>query len=262
MRQLLVVSEYGEPSKYQEVICQRLFTEVSAKKKDVCLLLITKNLPGCLQILGTTDGLNIPTQIHCTITGLGGTKMEPHVPAPNLMVEESIKVIKRLKIPPEVITIRIDPIVPEYLELQEIEASHILEAFSRIGVSHCRISIVDYYPHVRERLGKLGIEHPYGFQTDRSTKTLIINQMLHLTCRFNMQLHLCAEQVPEDFKYSIDLDTEGCASAESWRRLGVDDLKPLVRRQRSECTCDLRKEDLLAGLEKGCRPGCTYCYWR
>lgn len=260
MKQLVVASEYGEPSNHQEVICQRLFNKKSTEKKDVCLLLITKNLPNCLKILGTADALHIPTQIHCTITGLGGTKLEPQVPTPNLMVEESIKMIEKYRINPEAVTIRIDPIVPEYLNLQMVEIPHILGPLASIGVKDCRISIVDYYPHVRERFDKLGIEHPNKFQEDKPTKDSIISKLACLTVQLDMRLHLCAESLPK--KPEINIDTEGCASSESWKRLGIDSLRPITRGQRKECTCDLKKEDLLAGLEKGCKPGCAYCYWR
>lgn len=260
VKQLLVASEYGEPSTHQEIICQRLFTEVSAKKRDVCLLLITKNLPGCLKILGTADTLHIPTQIHCTITGLGDTLIEPHIPAPNIMVEESIKVIEKYRINPEAITVRIDPLIPELLDKQISLIPYILDAFANTGVRDCRVSIVDYYPHVRERFDKLGIKHPYGFQVDKPTKDLLIGKMAYLTVQLNMRLHLCAESLPNNPE--INIDTEGCASSKSWQRVGIDNLRPATRKQRKECTCDLKKEDLLAGLEKGCKPGCAYCYWR
>lgn len=257
-RRLVVASEYGEPSKYEEIICQRL----RAKRGDICLLLITKYLPGCLSILDVAEELKVPTQIHCTITGLGGTKLEPHIPTSKLMVEESLRAVEKYKIDPKSVTVRIDPIVPEFQELQVEEASHTLEAFASVGVRDCRISIVDYYPHVRERFDKLGICHPRGFQPPSSTKELIITHLLHLTCQFNMELHLCAETVPKGLASSIDIDTEGCASAVSWERLGITNLRPATRKQRRECTCDREKTDLLAGLSKGCTGGCAYCYWR
>jgi len=260
VKQLVVASEYGEPSNHVGVICQRLCDI----KKDVCLLLITKNLPDCSKIIVVADSLSIPYQIHCTITGLGGTVLEPQVPAPNLMVEESIKVIEKYKIDPKAITVRIDPIVPEFLDLQTIEASHTLKAFAGIGVKDCRISIVDYYPHVRERFDKLGIKHPDRFQVGIPLKNLIIDRMFHLTSMYNMKLHLCAEYLGPNLEGSIypGVDTEGCASAASWKRLGITDLKPATRKQREECTCNLSKQDLLAGLSKGCKGGCVYCYWR
>ncbi len=89
--------------------------------------------------------------------------------------------------------------------------------------------------------------------------------MAKLTSKFGMTLHLCAESIlltglPDNL--TGDIDIEGCASAASWERLGVSDLLPITRKQRKECTCDLAKTDLLAGLAKGCPKGCAYCYWR
>ena len=261
MRRLLVASEYGEPANYVDTILSRL----SQHKGPIALLLITKRPLDSMDIPRYSLSHYTPTMCHFTITGLGGTKVEPHIPTPKESTEQALSVIEELHINPESVTLRIDPIIPELIDKQMDTIPRILEAFSKTGVKDCRISIVDYYPHAREKLGKLGIEHPYGFQADGSTKALIINQLFHLTCRFNMDLHLCAESIPENLISStgIDIDTEGCASAESWRRLGISDLQSLIRKQRRECTCDLRKEDLLAGLEKGCSPdGCAYCYWR
>ncbi len=256
-RQLVVASEYGEPSNHIETILQRLY----AMKTDICLLLITKNLPGCRRILDLVSELKTPMQIHCTITGLGGTKLEPHILGPDYMVKESIGFLEEYRIDPKAVTIRIDPIIPEFLDLQIVEAKSTLEAFSGIGVKDCRISVVDYYPHVKVRLDLLGIEYSSTFQVGIPLKNLIIDRISFLTVPLGMRLHLCAEGLP--FRFPIDsIDTEGCASAASWERLGITDLKPATRKQRKDCTCNLSKQDLLAGLSKGCPNGCAYCYWR
>lgn len=256
MKQLVVASEYGEPSRYEDIICQRL-----SKKKDICLLLITKNLPGCGKILTVADGLSIPYQIHCTITGLGGTAFEPQILAPNLMVESCLEFFSKHMIDLRTVTLRIDPIINEALGLQLAEAIEGMQAFSKAGVKDCRISVVDYYPHVRERFDNLGIGHPNSFQLQQDRKDELINYFLQQANRFNMNLHLCAEQMPAKPNYP-NIDTEGCASAASWERLGITGLKPPFRKQRRECTCDLGKQDLLTGLSKGCPDGCAYCYWR
>lgn len=261
---LLVASEYGEPSNHSSVISQRLFSEKSVRGRDVCLLLIAKNLPGCVQILDMADALKIPAQIHCTITGLGGTPAEPHIPLPDYVLEQSVKMIKERGIDPLFVTVRVDPLVPELLDRQMDVIPRVLETFAKAGVRDCRASVVDYYPHVRAKFDQVGMNHPVGFQPSTAVKELAINMLFHLTARFNMNLHLCAESIPQSLSNSIgiDIDTEGCASRSSWERLGITGLKPLVRSQRRECTCDLYKEDLLKGLRKGCQPGCIYCYWR
>lgn len=259
-KQLVVASEYSEPSNHSDIICQRLYSMKKVEGKDICLLLITKNLPKCLEILGTIDALGIPTQIHCTITGLGGSSVEPHIPSPDYILEQSLEVIKKYRISPEAVTLRIDPIIPELLAWQMNKIPHMLESFAEVGVRDCRISIVDYYPHVRERFDRLGIEHPGGFQVGIPLKNLLIGKISYLTIQLGMRLHLCAESLPASPEFNID--TEGCASNASWARLGIDGLKPLTRRQRPSCTCDLSKIDLLRGLEKGCEGGCAYCYWK
>lgn len=261
MRQLVIASEYGEPSNHEDFIRRRL-----SQKRDVCLLLITKNLPGCSKILTAADSMSIPYQIHCTITGLGGTKFEPQVPKPELMVESCLDFFSKHMIDLKAVTLRIDPILDEALGLQLGEAMLSMKAFSEAEVKDCRISIIDYYPHVRDRFTRYGLKlkYPNNFQSPEARQEELIGYFYQQANRFGMRLHLCAEQIPR-YKYLRkvgDIDTEGCASAASWERLGIEDLKPATKKQRADCTCDLSKQDLLTGLSKGCPDGCVYCYWR
>ena len=258
-RQLLVASEYGEPANYVDTILSRL----SQHRGPIALLLITKKPTDSMDIPRYSLSHYIPTMCHFTITGLGGTKVEPHIPTPKESTEQALSVIEELHINPGSVTLRIDPIVPELIHIQRESWPETLEAFASIGVRDVRCSIVDYYLHARERWEKLGIKVNPCFQASEAQIFSSIDSLSYLVIQFGMRLHLCAEKITRPEVTEENIDTEGCASAESWRRLGMDDFKPLVRRQREECTCNLRKKDLLAGLEKGCSPGgCAYCYWR
>ncbi len=261
MRQLVVASEYGEPSRHQEIICSRL-----RQRKDACLLLITKELPLCEKIVSEARRYDIPIQIHCTITGLGGTSWEPHMHAPSLIVESCLRLLENYQIDPKAVTLRIDPIINEALGIQFSEAMITIKAFSEAGIKDCRVSVLDYYPHVRVRMShyKFDVEPCHTFQIPEPRKSELISFFYRECQRHGMRLHLCAERVPDCLLKEKDCtaDTEGCASKESWERLGITDLKPAVRRQRRDCTCNLSKIDLLQGLSKGCKGGCIYCYWR
>lgn len=261
MRQLLVASEYGEPANYQDIIIHRIQKAVSGMPpQDMpCLLLISKNLSNCERVIMAAQTLGLPTQYHCTITGLGGTKVESQVPPPSEVLKDSLKLIKSMQLDPKTITLRIDPLVPELIEKQMQWIPKLLEAFAFEGVRNCRISVMDYYPHVRARFKEMGIEVQRSFQANGETVNALVLEVAQLAARFDIQIHLCAEKLVRSYP---NVDTEGCASMRSWKRLGIDNLKTVVRKQRPECTCDLKKEDLLKGLSKGCTPGCTYCYWR
>lgn len=258
VRQLLVASEYGEPGNWKDIVQSRLHK--LATRGEVALLLITKNPERSFDIVqkATEDG--VPTQVHFTITGLGGTKYEPQIPSPQSATESALRWIQRGFIEPEAVTLRIDPIVPEFIHIQREVWPGLLDAFANTGVVDVRCSVVDYYPHVRERFRSLGMDVSVTFQTSRNTIVSCIDSLVHYSSQLRMKLHLCAEETPGLTRSGVD--REGCASSISWTRLGVTDLKPLVRRQRPSCTCDLEKSDLLKGLRKGCPDGCVYCYWR
>lgn len=258
MRQLVVASEYGEPSSYADTILARLSTH----RKEIALLLITKRPLDSIDIPRYTLSHYIPTMCHFTITGLGGTKFEPHVPEPEEATKQALDVIEELCINPKSVTLRIDPIVPELIHIQRKSWPKLLEAFASVGVEDVRCSIVDYYPHVRKRFEDLGVEVSGGFQATEAQIFSCIDSLSYMSIQLNMKLHLCAEKITRPGSTEINVDTEGCASKEAWERLGVTDLKPSIRKQRASCTCNLNKEDVLRGLSKGCKQGCTYCYWR
>lgn len=264
MRRLLVASEYGEPSLYQDTLVSRLRS--TCRTRDVCLLLITKELPKCERLVETAQVLGVPMQIHCTMTGLGGTSWEPHMHAPSLIVDSCLQLMKEYELSPESVTLRIDPIVNEALGVQMGEATIFVKAFAEFGVRDCILSVLDYYPHVRARMSryKFDVEPCRTFQIAKPRRDELISFFYHLCSGFGVRVHLCAEQIPT---WMVEqrvkgIDVEGCASRASWERLGIDDLMSITRRQRGSCTCDLDKLDLLRGLNKGCEDGCMYCYWR
>lgn len=258
MRQLVVASEYGEPSNYLDTILTRL----SRYKEEIALLLITKRPLGSMDILRYSLSHYIPTMSHFTITGLGGTKFEPHVPTSEEATKQALDVMEELHINPKSVTLRIDPIVPELIYTQRKSWPKLLDSFASVGVEDVRCSVMDYYPHVRKRFEALGIEVSNSFQATEDQVFHHIDSLLYMVIQLNMKLHLCAEKITRPGSTEVNVDTEGCASKEAWKRLGVTDLKPLIKKQRASCTCNLNKEDVLKGLDKGCKQGCTYCYWR
>lgn len=262
MRQLLVASEYGEPANYQDIIVQRIrkYAGRSLLQDEPCLLLISKSPLDCQRLVMTAQTLNIPTLYHFTITGLGGTKVEPHISPPGEVLKDSLELMRTMRLDPKTVTLRIDPLIPELVEEQMQWIPKLLEAFAFEGVRDCRISVMDYYPHVRARFGDIGIDMQHrSFQAGKDTIDALVLDVAQIAARFDVQVHLCAEKLVRSYP---NVDTEGCASMNSWRRLGIGNLKLVVKKQRPACTCNLKKEDLLKGLNKGCRPGCVYCYWR
>lgn len=83
--------------------------------------------------------------VHCTITGMGGTKIEPFVPT----VEQSVKKVKKLidgGFPVNQIVLRIDPIIPT--EKGVDTALNVISSFAGLGIERIRMSFLDMYKHL------------------------------------------------------------------------------------------------------------------
>lgn len=93
--------------------------------------------------------------LHVTCTGLGGTVLEPNVPNYNFTLAQVKKLID-FGFPREQIVLRIDPIIPNYLN----PIINVLREFEGV-ITRCRYSFLDMYPHVKQRFAKAGIKLPY-----------------------------------------------------------------------------------------------------
>ena len=84
----------------------------------------------------------IPKIIHFSITSLGGTKWEPGVMKYNDLLDR-IKEFIEQGLDPNMITIRIDPIIPGVTNSKDIE--QIIKRSYEIGIKNIRFSIMDRY---------------------------------------------------------------------------------------------------------------------
>jgi len=256
MSRLLVASEYTDPSFYVSDILG-ILTEEYKKNPDFGLLLISKNVEGTSPIVEATLPHGIPIIVHATITGHGGTVMEPRVPATTdsmTHLRSLVDLFRRYSQPIEhSLVLRIDPVIPEETSL--ISLLNLISKASSIGIRRCRASVVDYYPFVRKRFDKLGIR-TYGssFQAPPSTIKYYLSFLLELCRSHGMSLELCAEHL------TGALHT-GCAYSEDWDKFGLH-MDKTTRKQRVGCYCDIRKYDLLQTQGRyECGYRCLYCYW-
>ena len=118
-------------------------------------ILITKNINDRFikEVLKVKDKVII----HATITGMGGSVIEPRVPP----VFISIGQIKRLVeagFPASQIVLRVDPIIPTTKGIKT--ATSVLDAAEGLGIKRCRISILDMYNHVKARFKNANIPIP------------------------------------------------------------------------------------------------------
>lgn len=201
-------------------------------------ILITKNpsklLSELIYHLPYSKKFNII--IHCTITGMGGTILEPNVPKKMDSIGAYLKLISFYGI--DRVVLRIDPIipVPSGITLAKSVAGH--------KKGRLRISFLDLYPHIKTRLKTAGIEFPWdSFHAPYKHRKEAYEEL--------GRPEICGEP---------DFECTGCISKIDCETLNV---APEVanKSQRQFCACLINKKELL-NSKYPCSHKCIYCYWK
>lgn len=222
-------------------------------------IVITKNITSAFQdaVLANKDKLIV----HATITGFGGSKAEPNVPKP-LSNFEALKSLVARGFPRDRVVIRIDPIVPTQKGIRT--AKNVFRMGIDSGFPRFRISIIDMYPHVRERFKAAGLPLPYGetgFAPSKEQVKAVDDMLLSVFAYYGgkspmPKIECCAEPGLTNAIHC------GCISHFDLRLLGFDqDEDDHAGYQRRNCMCYSGKRELLEHKAQ-CPHGCLYCYWR
>ena len=187
--------------------------------------------------------------LHVTCTGYGNTKMEPNVPK-SFEVYQGVRELISLGFPVNQIVLRTDPIIPTEKGINRVIEPWSL--FDDTGIKRCRYSIIDLYPHVKDRIklvyGKIPFE---GFSAPKYMVDNVLNAMEPYKQYYTFEA--CAENLP---------DKVGCISKKDYEILGLD--TSTIKDggfQRKTCACCAGKTELLTN-KKRCPSGCLYCYWK
>lgn len=187
--------------------------------------------------------------IHCTITGFGGTKIEPNVPSADVSFDGYRAFVDMFG--KDRVVLRCDPVIPTE-KCVVFVASKIM---SKALGTRIRFSFLDMYDHVKQRFTEAGIDiHKLGFGgsfhaslDDRLKFVELIKQFIPDTS----MLSACGEP---------GIQSEPCVSKRDCDILSVD-LMSSSRSQRLACCCAANKTELLK-IRGQCQHGCLYCYWR
>lgn len=199
--------------------------------------------------------------VHATITGYGGTVLEPNVPSINDGFN-AVMALVQAGFPKEKVVIRVDPIIPTTKGIRR--AAVVIKMFMDVGFARFRISIIDMYPHVRERFKQAGLPLPYGEFGFSPSKEQVqeVDKMLKAAseyCQFPDMLRIesCAEP---GLTSAIKC---GCVSEYDLNLLGLseDGEADSVGYQRQNCLCYSGKTELLKGKSR-CGHKCLYCFWK
>ncbi len=189
---------------------------------------------------------------HVTVTGMGGTRLEPFSPrtVDSLLALDGIV---RLAGTPERVRVRFDPIVhlalPDgrhYTNLSNFDG--VVSACGRLGVPEVITSWMDCYPKVRKRLEANGI-------TPLEVPELAVREeagrMLERASAARVRLTGCC---------APPLESSTCIDGALFNRLhplGLECSTARARGQRPLCTCTVSRD---IGWYTACAHGCLYCY--
>lgn len=199
--------------------------------------------------------------LHFTVTGMGGSKIEPLVPTVETSVNKCNTLLEQ-GFPVEHIVLRIDPIVPTEKGIKT--AVNVLYAFEKMGIKRVRISFLDMYKHVKDRFIESGVQLPYeqfhAAKEDRLTAYKEIASNARLLGYESIEI--CGEP---DFGGEIGEIVSPCISQKDVDILGLTDKIVLSdeKGQRKTCHCPSNKKELIVGEKPHrCENQCLYCFWK
>lgn len=222
-------------------------------------IIITKNLndDAINKILMHKDKLIV----HCGCTGMGGTIYEPNVPEYNWQLNQIAKLI-HFGFDPTHIVLRIDPILPTKEGLDYLK--RVLDKFQEMqntnpgmaAINRIRISIMDMYPHARQRFHNADIQPPYG------DKFYASYEMIHNVIEALYHYPYIYETCAEPYLTSTNIIQMGCISEKDLCILGLTrDTEYVNPQNRKGCLCLSCKTELLS-CKHPCKHKCLYCYWK
>ena len=215
-------------------------------------ILITKHItPEFIQRLMQC---NKPVIVHATCTGWGGTWLEPNVPTYENQLNNIIQLIEA-GFPKNRIVLRIDPIIPTEEGIQRFR--HVIDkaySLKLIPDLRIRISVMDQYPHVRQRLLSSGHNLFYNGSFQASTSDMLFLDAV--LSGYSLTFEACAESNLDNVEHV------GCISSKDINILGLSLSEMSVNPQnRRGCLCLNCKTELLNN-KRQCENSCLYCYWK
>ena len=234
---------------------------------------LTANDIDALYIITKHDGLPMrrilsiqkPKIIHFSITTLGNTKYEPGVMKWQDMIERVGKFIKQ-GLDPNMITLRVDPIVPGVTQIKDVDA--LIKRASEFGIKNVRFSVMDYYRTTSIFMKNLGYDyekHGYVKRSDGEFYTHakpevikgISEKMLQIANKYGVKLSTCAEP-----GVMPGITKQGCLSVQQINNIlgtHIEDKGVSNSKQRPLCSCYGGKVDILR-YDQRCSSSCVYCY--
>lgn len=217
-------------------------------------IIITKNLSD--KVIEKAQPFFSKLKFHVTCTGFGRSVVEPNVPKPIMQLKQAKKLTEQFGFPKERVVIRIDPIIPTRRGLQT--ARDVFVMFAGSGFTNFRVSVIDMYPHVRERFTEAKLPLPYGNSFYPSKAQLEATDQMLASVK-ELYPNICIESCAE--AGLSNADAVGCVSEKDAEQLGLVLENKGNGYQRKGCLCCSAKTELLTEKHQ-CPYRCMYCYWK
>lgn len=217
-------------------------------------IIITKNLTN--QLIEKLVEHKDKCILHMTVTGFGGSKIEPFVPKPEKNLTQVRTLIDK-EFPVEQIVLRIDPIM--VTEKGADTALGVLEMFKDIGIKRVRVSFMDMYNHTKERFKENNISLPYEtFHANESIRKHVFKILYTEALEMGYEIvQTCGEPGFENTPCISQMDVDILGLTDSIKLEGK-------KEQRTSCGCPANKRQLIS-WEKSkikCSHNCLYCYMK
>lgn len=278
---VLVASEHTDPVFHAKQIKDMVNAELAKAPKDRqfhMMYIITKHdgLP-----LKELAQLKIPKFFHFSITSLGGTKYEPGVMKPDHLLDRIGALINDKILNPNLITIRIDPIIPGVTKKEDIR--HIIERGLALGIKQYKFSVMDSYGYtsigerceteqdryIIKKMTELGYDWDtyYGrnangtvnFNAKQEYIEDIYRYMDDLAGELKFFVNTCGEAINQ-VQGLKNIKSAGCVNVQAMNAaMGTSDIAHTAGNQRQNCSCYGNIVDALR-YDDNCASSCVYCY--
>lgn len=225
-------------------------------------ILITKNITKMFHDFVLIQKDKYPLIIHATITGWGGSIVEPNVPNYKQELQALCSLIQE-GFPIKNCVLRIDPIIPNEAGLKAV--TNVLNAYlsiSELKGIRIRISLLDEYKHVKERINKIGYSSFYSNYRFQPTQQEI-NKVITILEPYYIEHQIKFETCAENKLIHPMFIHQGCVSNKDIEIMGLSTQEKLYinPQQRNGCLCLSCKTELL-NYKHPCKHKCLYCYWK
>lgn len=194
--------------------------------------------------------------VHLTLTGLGGSPLEPRVPSTAAVLRVLPSLAAALRGQPERILWRFDPVLRDLMSVERF--AELAAALGGQGIRTCFFS----FPSTLSLKGSLEPQYArFGIQRwSRADKREMALRMAEVASRLGLELLVCNQpQVVADCGGAVR--AASCVSAARAVRLHPRQLSlelPKDPGQRRNCNCSLSHD--IGRYQDRCRSGCAYCY--